>query len=106
MHMSVQAPAPGADAATAPTTPLAAGSTQANAAAPATAGRKSFGNLPDEDDGVSCLLVRLPSGWGVPRLQAFIERFGPKPKEVSSEWLRTLSLSGCLVQAGKHMSML
>jgi hypothetical protein len=41
------------------------------------------GQLPKEDDGVSCLLLRLPKGWGPPRLQAFIERFGAKPASVS-----------------------
>jgi hypothetical protein len=41
------------------------------------------GQLPKDDDGVSCMLLRLPKGWGPPRLQAFIERFGAKPASVS-----------------------
>lgn len=52
----------------------------ANAAADAAV---QSGQLPKEDDGVSCLLLRLPKGWGPPRLQAFIERFGAKPASVS-----------------------
>jgi hypothetical protein len=52
----------------------------ANAAADAAV---RAGQLPKEDDGVSCLLLRLPKGWGPPRLQAFVERFGAKPASVS-----------------------
>ncbi|KAF6259134.1 hypothetical protein COO60DRAFT_1626180 [Scenedesmus sp. NREL 46B-D3] len=66
-------------------TPAAAGAGEGaeGAAVAAADAAVPAGQLPDDDDGVSCLLLRLPRGWGPPRLQAFIERFGAKPTSVS-----------------------
>lgn len=61
-------------------------STAAAAAAPKSISSSNYSLLPDSDDGVSCLLLRVPKGWGTPRLQAFVERFGAKPKEVRDIW--------------------
>lgn len=48
---------------------------QAAADAAAEAAATKPGQLPATDDGVTCMLLRLPNGWGTARLQAFIERW-------------------------------